>query len=303
MLEAALLRVVRAMRGHGVDPILLKGMHVGSVYFPDSGTRPAADIDLLVDPSLRGVAATALRAAGFIETRRTRYAARSEWRPSGQVPAVHSVELDHADNPWAIDLHTSLDRWYFRGLRRGFGEEPFEHTSQFSMAGDSVSGLNETYLSAFLALHASHDLVKMQLVRLVELALVVRGRDLEFDWARFAALVDRTQTARFTYPALALVEILAPGTVSPEVLEVGERSASARTKRVIAEVTAQDMGALTFRSLDNKLMWARGPREWLLNVSELILPSDDGASITLPRHYLRGLRTFVRDQRRRSSSR
>ena len=302
-LDAALLDIVRKMRQRGVDPIVLKGTHTGAVHFPALGTRPAADIDLLIRPEQRALAAIALQKAGFDETRSSDYAARSEWRPSGQVPVVHSVEMDHADNPWAIDLHTSLDRWYFRGLRRGFGDEAFEHTAQVSVAGSLVRGLAEPHLSAFLALHASHDLVKMQLVRLIELTLVIRAQKPEFDWDRFAALIARTRTVRFTYPALALVEVLAPGTVSPKVLELGERSATARTRRVIAAVTAQDMGVLTFRTLDNKLMWARGPREWLLNVSELVLPSDDGASITLPRQYWRGLRTFVQGQRRRSSSR
>ena len=314
MLEAALVRVVRAMRGRGVEPIVLKGMHVGSVYFPESGTRPAADIDLLVEPSQRGAAATALRAAGFVETRRTRYAARSEWRPSDQAPTVHSLELDHADNPWAVDLHTSLERWYFRGLRRGLGDA-FRDTCELSVAGETVRALSEPYLTAFLALHASHDLVKMQLVRLVELVLVIRARGDGFDWDRFVALTGRTSTARFTYPALWLAEILVPGTVSPAVLEAGKRSSTARTGRVLAEVVAADMGALSFRTLDNKLMWADGPRELLLNASELVVPSDDGALVAPPRLYWRGLRTLARgvfarrsardeeaDQRRRSSS-
>ena len=303
MLEAALLRVLRAMLGHGVEAVVLKGMHVGSVYFPEPGTRPAADIDLLVDASQRGAAATALRAVGFVETWRTRYAARSEWRPSDQAPTVHSLELDHTDNPWAVDLHTSLDRWYFRGLRRGLGDEAFRDTSEVLVAGETVRVLSEPYLTAFLALHASHDLVKMQLVRLVELVLVIRARGDGFDWDRFVALTSRTSTARFTYPALWLAETLVPGTVSPAVLEAGGRSATARTGRVLAEVVAADLGALSFRTLDNKLMWADGSRELLLNASELVVPSDDGALLALPRLYWRGLRTLFRGVfARRSSS-
>ncbi len=58
-----------------------------------------------------------------------------------------------------------------------------------------------------------------------------------------------------------------------------------------------DMGALKYRSLDDKLMWASGPRELLLSVSELVAPSDDGLPTALPL-YWRRLLTLARGLRR-----
>ena len=58
------------------------------------------------------------------------------------------------------------------------------------------------------------------------------------------------------------------------------------------------MGELRYRSLDDKLMWASGPRELLLSVSELVTPSDDGMPVGLPRLYWRRLLTLVRGLRR-----
>ena len=278
LLQDELVRIVQVMRAEGVDPIALKGLHTGAVYFPDRATRPSADIDLLVLPAERARAVTGLTRAGLVESRRTKYAARSEWIPTGAARQIHSLELDHADDPWSVDLHTGLDRWYFRGLRRGLGEAPPLDAATVTICGDDVRTLAQPYLAAFLAMHASYELVKVRLVRLVELVLVIR-KDVDqgrLSWAEFTALLSHTETARFVYPALALVEELVPGIVPGTLLERMARAATDRTKRVIAAVQAADMAPLTHRSLDAKLMWASGPREMLLNVSELILPSDDG---------------------------
>ena len=277
-LRGDLVRIVQAMRVQGVDPIVLKGLHVGADYFPDPGTRPAADIDLLVPPTERARAVVALTAAGLVESRRTKYAARSEWVPASAPRQVHSLEVDHADAPWSVDLHTALERWYFRGLRRGLGEELPHYTTSVTIGRDSVRVLAQPYLAAFLAMHASNELVKVRMVRVVELALlartdVARGR---LDWDEFTYLLYRTKTERFVYPALALVEDLVPGTVPGALLVRLARGATNRTKRVIAAVQAAGMAPLTHRSLDAKLMWASGPKEMLLNMSELLLPSDDG---------------------------
>ena len=296
VLGDALARIVRAMRAEGVEPVVIKGLHTGAVYFPDPGTRPAADIDLLVRPADRAQAVEALGKAGFVESRRTRYAARSEWRPIGRPHRVHSLELDRVDNPWSVDLHTALERWYFRGLRRGLGDEPFHHTTGVSISGTTVRVLDQPYVTAFLALHASYDLVQMQLVRLVELVLVIRAdlRKQALDWGTFASLIRENRIERFVQPALTLAEALAPGTFEPALLERLARLATPRMQRVLARLLEADMGGLRYRSLDNKLMWASGPRELLLGVSELVAPSDDGLPTALPRLYWRRLLTFLR---------
>ena len=67
-----------------------------------------------------------------------------------------------------------------------------------------------------------------------------------------------------------------PGTIPPAILEQLERGTPGRTHRVMATVRAEHLAPLMHRSLDAKLMWASGPLEMLLNVSEILLPSDDG---------------------------
>lgn len=105
-------------------------------------------------------------------------------------------------------------------------------------------------------------------------------------------LVSRTSTARFACPGLALVERLAPGTIEPTLLRALEPSLTGRMRRVLEAIVAADMGVLTYRSLDDKLMWARGTRELLLGVSELLWPSDEGIPVGVARLYWRRLRAW-----------
>lgn len=308
LLREQLVRLVRAMRGEGIDPVVLKGLHTGAAVFPHPSTRPAADIDLLVRPEERAGAVAALHGAGFTEARRTRFARRSEWTPPGPARAVRSLELEHADDPWTVDLHTSLERWYFRGLRRGLGDGPFTRTRGMAIGGETVRCLGQPDLTAFLAMHASYELVKVRLVRVVELVLVIRagrtdradganpdgGATDALDWSRLEALFARTGTGRFVHPALSLAERLAPGTVPPDLLARTGRDMTRRAARVLAAVLEADMGPLMHPSLDAKLMWARGPREWLLNLSELLVPSDRGLPVGWARLQWRRIASLVR---------
>lgn len=274
-LQAELFRLLGVLRDADIHPVLLKGMHTGPIYFPEPGTRPAADLDLLIRPEERGRTAAALARAGLVERRRTRFAARSEWIRPDAPRAVRSLDIDHADGPWSLDLHVSLDRWYFRGVRRGVGPDA---TSMADIGGSAVRVLRQPQLLAHLAMHASQELVKVRLVRLVELALVAHRDTMAgtLDWSALLELLRRGDAERFAYPALALAQELAPDAIPDAVVRELGRGATDRLERVVAAVRAADFAPLTTRSLDAKLMWARGPRELLLNASEILLPSDDG---------------------------
>ncbi|MBI3982822.1 MAG: nucleotidyltransferase family protein [Gemmatimonadetes bacterium] len=295
-IRQALTAILQALHSEGVIPVLLKGLHVGSEYFPEPGTCPAGDIDLLVHPSERDAAAAGLRRAGLRESRRTVYGARSEWVPDGRAQVVHSLEFDHADNPFAVDLHTGLERWYFRGVRAGFGESAFAHTTPIVVDGSTVRALDQPLLTAFLALHTSSELARMRLVRLVELTVVIQRdrRSGVLDWTALGGLLHRTGTARFVFPALALVERLCPGTVENTLIARSQPYLTNRMLRVIEAVAAADMAPLRYRSLEERLVWARGARELLLNLSELVWPTDDGLPVSVGRLQWRRVRALVR---------
>lgn len=280
----------------GVEAIVLKGLHTGALYFPDPGSRPAADIDLLVHPSRRAAAAQVLKRLGFSETRRTRFASRSEWVRDGSPQEVVSLEIDSAENPWHVDLHTALERWYFRGLRVSLGDQAFAHLTPLVFDGVPACGLGQPYLTAFLALHTSYELVRTRLIRLVELVWVIR-KDLDsgtLQWDALVSLLEKQRLGRFVHPAFALVERFCPGTVPAEILDYTGREVTPRLARVIAAVEREHFGFLHRRSLDDKLMWARGARELLFNLSEWIWSSDEAEPLDLPRLYWKRIAMLLR---------
>jgi hypothetical protein len=277
MLRRQTVALIRAMRDAGVDPILLKGMHTGTEFFPHPATRPASDIDLLVRPSEMARAAAVLMGNGFTVTSRSSLGRRLTWTHQSVSRDVHSVELDMLDNPWAVDLHEALERWYFRGTRRDLGSEVFETERCIEIESESVRVLDEPYLAAFLALHASCDLKSMQLVRLLELVWVIRshGRCGRLSFGELDSLLQRTATGRFVYPALALVEELAPGSVDARLLRGLAEEVSPRMHRVLDEIRQAEMGLLSEHSLDFLFAWAVGPKELALNALEIVLPGDE----------------------------
>jgi hypothetical protein len=153
--------------------------------------------------------------------------------------------------------------------------------------------LDEPYLTAFLALHTSSHLRSMQPVRLVELVWVVRAdtRLGRLDMDALARLLRDTSTGRFVYPALALAEELAPGTLDAGLIRELGRGVSPRLRRVLDEIRAAEMGPLGERSLDVALAWADGPAELVRNALDLVWPSDE--SLKLPATLGRRVRMAI----------
>lgn len=296
-LAIALAQVIDTCGRQGVTPTVLKGVHTSRVYFPEPGTRPCADADLLVPPGDFERAAVALRAAGLTESRRTHRPPRSEWVGQGAPLTLQSLELDHADNPWSIDLHQALERWYFRGLRAGF-EPALWKTVSLKIDGRRVHVLAQPLLTAFLAMHAAYHVRDFRLIRLVELVFVIR-RDAAsgtLRWQDLPELLTATRTTRFVYPALELAERLAPGTVDPGVREDLARTSTARMRRVIEAIDRAGM-QLPRRTLDERLMWACGAWELLCNIGELAWPSDEALpAAEVVRLYIRRARMLVRGE-------
>jgi len=155
------------------------------------------------------------------------------------------------------------------------GQGAFATRRWIDFEGQRVRVLDQPFLLAFLALHAGCDLASVRLVRLLEIVLVIRA-DLEagrLDWRELEMLMASTGTGRFVYPALALADELAPGTVEPRLLANLARGATPRMRRVLDAVRRAGAGPLDEKSFDTKLAWVSGPRELALALSEVVLPS------------------------------
>ncbi len=254
----------------GVLPIVLKGMHTSSSYFPERGTRPISDIDLLIEESALSRTREALAEHGLQEVELSH--GQSTWLPCGEPLVVRSLDFEHEDNPWSVDLHTYIDRRYFWGLWSRFGHRPFRETREWRLDVHTARVFTQPLLAAYLAQHAVHDFRYIRLIRIVELILVLQ-RDIgkeNFTWDKLASFLAHTKTSRFAFPALRLSAWLAPNVVDSDFLGELAASASPRLRRVINRWWEVGIGLDDAGSWDERLMWARTPFEHVRNVAHQI---------------------------------
>ena len=256
-LEAALGQVLDAFAARGISVAVLKSMHTAWVYFPDPGTRPGSDIDLLIAPSHLRHGSAVLVELGFRPQAAPADGSRGDWIPPDAPVEPVSLEITHRDNPWCIDLHRSLDRTLRFGLTPRFGSPAPEDGVRLERGGRAFYGLPQPLLLAWLAFHAASHLEIGPMVRYVELVLVMR-RDFAPRpelWESFLRLASRTRAAPLGYPALELAEQLAPGSIPPEVRRELRRLAPWMVRRVVSRLRPETAQQLYRMSLDVRVMW------------------------------------------------
>lgn len=285
-LRAALEALAGAFAAEGIAVTVLKGMHTGWTYFPEPGTRPIGDIDLLIEPERARDANRLLEAAGF--RRAHGIAERTTWEPPGSTPPA-SVHLTHADNPWTLDLHVTIDRRFANaGTVTRFDVRAERDLAEWSAGPGGVRVLSQPVLACFLAVHASHHVPIVSALRLVELALVFR-RDggAAFPWAALGERFRATRTSAFGYPALKLTADLQPGVVQPSLLEDLRSATPARVLGLTDRLTPATALQLYRRSFEAHFLWAAPGWRRVSGFIRWLWPRDsDGGRLPLP-HALR----------------
>jgi hypothetical protein len=224
-----------ALVAAGVTPTIIKGFQTSRVYFTEPALRPIADIDVVVAPKDVTAAEAALQAEGFTGSSTIARPYKRDWFPSDDDGRVWSFELLHARDRWKIDLHGGAH--FGEQSLFGFALDPAAISgADWSVGNVLVRVPAQPALTLILAAHLSAELRPKRLIRLIELVRVIR-RDRRLgllDWAGFEAAVEESGGWRFVYPALALVERLAPGTIDRDVLDRG-RHAATRLGRLVAD--------------------------------------------------------------------
>jgi hypothetical protein len=257
-LSAPLGRLVMA----GVTPVVIKGYHTAHVYFPEPGLRPMSDVDLVVTPHEVPAVEEALRAAGFTPSGLVGQPYKRNWAPPDDDDRVWSFELFDARDRWQIEVHDGPNFGYL--LDSGFRiDGGFQPTARWQIDGLPVQVAAQPLLTTLLAAHLSGEPHSRRLIRLVELVLVIR-RDRPLGllvWEALEDLLQRSDALRFVYPALALTEQLAPGTVDASLLARGRR-ASTRLTRLVTDRFTPAFPVLEDRLvLAARLMWVANPRD------------------------------------------
>ena len=267
------LPALAALREGGVDPCVIKGFHAAHAYFPEPGVRPFADIDIVIRSSDIPRADEILSSLGFAGESMIDVPYKRCWNPPGEDGRTWSLDYWHERSHWKIEMH---DRINFEDLTR-YGvtlDAPELMNGLWTLNGVKIRVPTQPLLFAILATHLSVELYERRLIRLVELALMVR-RDVEsgeLDWKEAEELLDRLRAKRFAYPALALVERLAPGTVEPSLLSRSRRAATRLTRYVADRITPATPLLADRVSLAHRLMWVSGAAEAIRRVGLMVGP-------------------------------
>ena len=268
--ESVLARVLAALAEEGVKPTVLKGAHTAHAYFPEPGARPIADIDLSVGGDQVPAVAAAMTRLGYLPRIQRARPYRCDWIPPGpELP--RRLDLTHEENPLAIEVHAGLDRDF--GVRRlPFSNRETGLTEAWTAFGDALVPA-EPLLFAYLAAHASEELHRMQMLRLVELVLVAR-RDFTSPahWEALQRFARELGACRFLYPAMALAEALVPESMNAEALADFERDAPPRLRRAIARLRPATAFNLERLSVADRFIWTRGPVETVRRAAYLLFP-------------------------------
>jgi hypothetical protein len=281
-LSAALETTIRVLTAAGIDVTVFKGAHTAHRLFAEPGLRPMADLDVLVPRADIERAERTLADAGYEEnaTSRMQRPRRSEWRPPGAPVELRTLTYVHERDPYSVDLHGTLDIDFF-GIRTvAFSAPAPEHTAPAPWLGPRVTVLRQPLLAAQHAVHASHGLHSLTMIRLVELTHMLqqdmRGAG---DWSALRDLLSAYDGARFAYPALALAEQLAPGTVQPQLLQHCAAASPRRLRAVVGRLRPATAQQIDRFALEERFMWAAGPVEHIRRVGNMLLPTGTAGSL------------------------
>jgi hypothetical protein len=278
-------RIVSALTGRGIPVVVLKGADTAYRYFPAPETRPASDLDLLV-PFDWSRAAEAILADQAL----ARVARESTWTDPKESREPRSLWLAHAEDPWSVDLHSSLDFAASPGAAvvKLDVAKPFEGADRWA-PDPSAWVLSQPLLLLHLAVHAGGGLHSLTLLRMIEIVLAIRqdSANRQLSWDDFTAVAAQTGGLGAAYPALAMCELLAPRTVPDSVLERCAEAMPARARTVVERLDPGTAHRVDRASVTEHFMWVSGLGGWLRQLRSDLTPD---ATIYQARAYrlLRG---------------
>lgn len=275
-MAARAIEVVTRLADRGVAVVVLKGMQTAFASFPVPGVRPVSDIDLLIAPGDRGRASEVLGEMGLVPgSCSPQLTGAQTWSDPEAAPLPRSLAFVHADDPWSVDLQTSLNRRYSTGSSilqldkiRASGA-----LDRWAL-GSGAAALAPAAQVLHVACHASCGFGSLSMIRLCELVFVVRKglRDGRLDWLEVARLGSHSGTIGGAYPALRLSEMLAPGTIPDHVLQLARSHAPSAVFRVMEQLRPANAQTVLRCTVRERFMWIPSLRQVLYDIACDIVP-------------------------------
>lgn len=278
--------IVSELVGDGVPVVILKGAHTAHAYFPDSATRPASDLDLLVPRDFTAQAEVSLAKRGLQCMARNRR--DSSWKRADSPIEPRSLWLAHADDPWCVDLQSSLDFSAGPGARtvRFDSVDPIGTSDPWPL-NPEAGALSQPLLLLHLAVHASGGLHSLTLLRMIEIIFVVRNDipSRRLNWDEFLHLGAVTNALGAAYPALRMAEMLAPRTIPAAVLSICAEIAPPRARMIVDRLEPATAQRVDRASIAEHFMWVSGLSGWYRQLTSDLVPGSEAWAIYEKRAY------------------
>lgn len=290
----------------GIKVTVLKGMQTAYTHFPSPGTRPSIDVDLYIAPADKPLAEEMLRRLEYTPEIERQLPDERPWRHRSSTTWPQSLSLVHWNDPWDIDVHTSVNR------RSAAGASVIRFDDLIAagavarwVVNPVAAALAPAAEILFLAAHAGYTCTNLRLIRLLELALAARSsrRDGgEGVWREIVELGEETGTLGSAYPALALTDALVPGEIPFDVLEKCRGRTPATVVNVINDLTPATAHRILRCDVRERYMWSTSLRAKIKLLLHDLVPADQPLSAVWSIYKIRFWRVVRRRLAFRSSN-
>lgn len=232
MHQQSLDRALKILEASGIEAVILKGAFLAFHLYPDIGTRPMADLDLLFRTGDDALAAFAsLEKEGFTP-------GNNGGRPREIDRSIHQLPVLVAPNGTMFDLH-----WRLGHDRDGrlTGDEYWQRTITRPLLGHEVRYPSLADQATHLVGHAvvQNNLLNGAIV-LPDLAQLIASP--EFDAAAFAGRLRDHKLERAAAPLLAIVRRLRPDLKMPLLEEEAAHDVDDGVAILVALLEADRLG-------------------------------------------------------------
>jgi hypothetical protein len=179
--QALLRRLTEALDRAGVPIVVLKGMVLAHLAYPDPSLRPMGDIDLWTRPEDLDTAASVILGVGMRYPER--YAARTAAAYKVEEAPTRVFELPGTD--LFLEVHSVVQSMTV--VAPGWADQAWERCVTARLGGVEVRVLHAEDMLAHLAVHCSeHHRFTMGLRPLLDIALWIEAAGPRLDWPRMA---------------------------------------------------------------------------------------------------------------------
>lgn len=187
------MKLVKSLRGAGIEAIPLKGSFAAEAVFKDLGVYPTSDIDLLVRPEDMKKAEARFRKEGYEKV---------EGISQKDLMSSH-YHLAFQNSDYVVELHWNLAKRYF-DIPPDFW---WKERREVEFEGERISQLSaEKYLMYSIFHLFMHGFLPLKFLVLVS-GIIGRYKD-EMDWAKLLDYAGKYKMSRLTIFTLKLAHEL-----------------------------------------------------------------------------------------------